>query len=69
MANDDRCVTCRGFRSDHHVFVAPKVPAGCKCDPMDWQEPANVPAICMLFNNEDASVQCRSCEHLLECHQ
>lgn len=69
VSDDDICVVCRRTRDEHHAFVPTKVPSGCKCDPMDWRTPEDVPAICMLFNGDDSSSECLSCEHLAECHQ
>ena len=47
-----------------------KIPKGCICNPKEWSDPENIPAICdafepMLYPDHDL---CRHCEHEKECH-
>jgi hypothetical protein len=45
------------------------VPAGCKCDPLDWAYPERIPPTCPRFEPMRSEPEtCRNCEHLEECH-
>ena len=70
MSERDICVECGRSRDEHHAFVAAKVPQGCKCDPLDWRDPQNVPPTCALYDEDSAAEGlCSTCQHLAECHQ
>lgn len=44
-------------------------PYGCKCDPMEWGEPDNIPPVCDSFKPSVVdNNMCDRCEHNKECH-
>jgi len=64
-----RCICCGLPEEDHHIFMPPRIPQGCQCDPRDWGDPANIPPPCNQFEPwaGDASA-CVRCEHDEACH-
>lgn len=65
------CIRCNRPESEHHAFEAPTIPKGCICEPRDWGDPANIPAICSQYvrmGGEYDDLVCRTCEHDEGCH-
>lgn len=56
-----RCPHCGG------VLTPPVPPTGCKCDPMEWGDPYNIPPACSEFC-PDKFGSCACCEHDQACH-
>lgn len=70
MAPPDICAHCGGAEADHHAFVPIRIPDGCQCEPRDWGDPTNIPAVCEAFApmSGDHDV-CATCEHDAACHR
>lgn len=64
----EKCVICGEYEEDHHVFTPPNRPSkSCCCNPKDWSDPEEIPAVCGKFVG-DRSGNCETCEHDYECH-
>ena len=63
----DICSKCGKPESEHHAFVPIPRPKGCECNPKDWRDKNNIPAVCEKYVG-DSDGLCEKCEHLKECH-
>jgi hypothetical protein len=60
------CAVCGKPESEHHEFVPVRaMPAGCKCDPEEWDD-GPLP-ICDSYKGLDGDY-CKECCHDKECH-
>lgn len=44
------------------------LPAGCVCDPNEWEDPHNVLPVCNKFNGSTDISYCGTCGHDYKCH-
>ena len=59
---------CDLEESEHHAFVAVKMPDGCKCEPREWCVKP-IPPVCADFIDDKAAPDlCDKCEHMSGCH-
>ena len=68
MAKLDICIHCGLPEPEHCIFEPAIVPEGCQCDPVEWENPGNLPPICDNFEELGRTGLCKNCEHLRECH-
>lgn len=65
----DSCSICGRPKDEHHRFSPIRAPRGCKCDPREWEDPTNVPAVCRKYvPAAGGDSVCATCEHDEECH-
>ena len=67
----DRCVCCFLPKSDHHDYEPLYLPDGCKCEPMIWGNPFEIPNVCRNFIQDQKQMDdfCKYCQHPSECHE
>ena len=64
------CPHCRKEVDPCDLEEVFKVPQGCVCEPRDWGDPDNIPAICHGYQpNDEPKPICLICEHEEACHQ
>jgi len=63
------CPHCGGCIDEDGIeYREVKRPSGCICDPYEWRDPYNIPAVCDKFDNPSNEGNCRRCEHDYLCH-
>lgn len=64
------CPHCHKEVEPQDLEVRFKIPKGCICEPHDWGDPDNIPAICGEFIpfSDDEPELCMNCEHEKPCH-
>lgn len=62
------CPHCGEQIGDEQIEPEFKRPSGCICDPYEWRDPYNIPAVCDKFDNPSNEGHCRRCEHDYLCH-
>lgn len=67
MLRTDICRICGLPEEEHHTFEPsePPMPAGCVCDPGEWD--GEVPDPCSEYVGNGVEY-CRRCEHEAACH-
>lgn len=64
----DICVQCGRPEGEHHDFIGVVKPIECICDPLEWNDPTDVPDICTKYIG-NGMTSCDTCEHDKECHE
>lgn len=73
--DDLECIHCGALKEEHHEYEAPAIPDGCVCDPREWGDPTEIPAVCEAFvpmgslDTPEADDICKTCEHEQPCHR